>query len=905
MNYRFLKISVLICLMFFIQTFYELAAQTGTGTHFTPSYVNVTGGGAMPDTLDGLICNCDGTGATDVTDCLQAALDSSAQIGKPLLIPYTDGFYKISGKLMVNGSLMGIGGMPAIRQTDEASQALLLMDDMSGWIYNLHIIGTYDGVPRPESGLEYAHNIALRGVNGITISHCLLETPQGDNIGDDGGASNMVRNVLITNNTMVNPWRCNISGSGLVDRQAIMNNALYWYSQYVDPIDFEPYQELSRVTNIEVGYNYIYSPNPTWSDEHHFYEAVLMITAYFDHTPGGNIFAHHNYGDWQAPFSKTVGFQGAPSNWTHVLILNNAKGDTIPGSDTLIPDKPDGLNGTEINATSFLLSWHDASDDVAVAGYLVIRGDTILGTTVNTSFPVTGLSCGSVYAMTVKAYDAAGNVSESSQTLKIATLNCGGGSANMLVNPGFEEPLSVGWTEDWGASALDSTEVRSGNYALRTGPVAGGRAQPLVDFVPGDTYTVSAWCKVTGNGLEYQKAYIGADIKDADGIRIYTPVSEDITDSLEWKQYSVTFTVPLDAASVAIFVYQEAPDNNTTSVLTDDWAVVSLVQVTGVTITPEAATIRLGIVKQLAAAVEPANATNQEIRWSSSDTTIATVSPVGLVKGMKQGTATITVTTLDGDKTATCDVTVAPPGNNMLKNPGIEKALSTGWTDDWGNNAVWTSQYHSGTKCLAVGPSDGGRAQPITDFIPGSTYTLSAWCMLSGSDHAAQAAYIGADFRDAGGARIFTPSALITDSVNWQQVSVTFTIPDEARAMVVFAYLEAGDVSTNYILTDDWGLISGWTPLPFEIPTSISGRKTSTHVGLYPNPLTGQALSIEGAERDDVLSLFDMTGRMIYSLKLGGSEIQVIDLENSVQKGSYVVKITGRTGSSSQLLLVE
>ena len=90
----------------------------------------------------------------------------------------------------------------------------------------------------------------------------------------------------------------------------------------------------------------------------------------------------------------------------------------------------------------------------------------------------------------------------------------------------------------------------------------------------------------------------------------------------------------------------------------------------------------------------------------------------------------------------------------MLLNPGIESPLSVGWTDDWDNNQVFTSAFHSGAKCLAIGPGDGGRAQPVTGFIPGSTYTLSAWCMLTGADFYKQEAYIGVDIRDASGAEL-------------------------------------------------------------------------------------------------------------------------------------------------------
>jgi uncharacterized protein YjdB len=46
------------------------------------------------------------------------------------------------------------------------------------------------------------------------------------------------------------------------------------------------------------------------------------------------------------------------------------------------------------------------------------------------------------------------------------------------------------------------------------------------------------------------------------------------------------------------------------------------------------------------------------VTWSSSNTAVAKVSSTGLVTAVKKGTATITVKTSDGGKTATCKITV-------------------------------------------------------------------------------------------------------------------------------------------------------------------------------------------------------------------------------------------------------
>jgi len=86
-----------------------------------------------------------------------------------------------------------------------------------------------------------------------------------------------------------------------------------------------------------------------------------------------------------------------------------------------------------------------------------------------------------------------------------------------------------------------------------------------------------------------------------------------------------------------------------------------VVKVTGVTLNKTSATITAGETAALSAVVSPDNATDKSVKWKSSDTKIATVDANGKVKGIKAGSATITVTTNDGAKTAQCKIKVVSP----------------------------------------------------------------------------------------------------------------------------------------------------------------------------------------------------------------------------------------------------
>ena len=83
------------------------------------------------------------------------------------------------------------------------------------------------------------------------------------------------------------------------------------------------------------------------------------------------------------------------------------------------------------------------------------------------------------------------------------------------------------------------------------------------------------------------------------------------------------------------------------------------VAVTGVALDTAAVTIIVEDTYTLTAAVNPAEATDNYVTWTSSNKAVATVAD-GIVTAVSVGTATITVTTVDGGFNATCEVTVAP-----------------------------------------------------------------------------------------------------------------------------------------------------------------------------------------------------------------------------------------------------
>jgi chitodextrinase len=91
-----------------------------------------------------------------------------------------------------------------------------------------------------------------------------------------------------------------------------------------------------------------------------------------------------------------------------------------PTPDTTAPTAPTlSASGTTFTTTN--LSWSGATDNIGVTGYDVYKDGALLGSTASTSYAVSGLIASTTYAFTVRAKDAAGNVSADSNTASVTT----------------------------------------------------------------------------------------------------------------------------------------------------------------------------------------------------------------------------------------------------------------------------------------------------------------------------------------------------------------------------------------------------------------------------------------------------------------------------------------------------
>ncbi len=139
-----------------------------------------------------------------------------------------------------------------------------------------------------------------------------------------------------------------------------------------------------------------------------------------------------------------------------------------------------------------------------------------------------------------------------------------------------------------------------------------------------------------------------------------------------------------------------------------------------------------GAQETLIATVSPADSTDKSVSWESSDVSVATVDDAGTVTAVSNGTATVTVTTLDGGFTATCEVSVAIPAptvhvTGVSVEPGQVTLSSIGETaqlsvevspgDASDTSVAWTSTNDS---VISVDSSG-----TITAVSPGSASVIA------------------------------------------------------------------------------------------------------------------------------------------------------------------------------------
>ena len=191
---------------------------------------------------------------------------------------------------------------------------------------------------------------------------------------------------------------------------------------------------------------------------------------------------------------------------------------------------------------------------------------------------------------------------------------------------------------------------------------------------------------VKSNGTLYAKftatefALLGIELSKKDTVELQMPATDTL--SVIFKpETAVNKNVTWSSSDENVLVVEngvvtpKAPGVATVKVVSDESELVATVvynvkarvgAVTGVTLDKTELTLALGETATLVATVAPEDAVDKSLVWTSNGKAVS-VDSVGVIKADTVGTATITVTTVDGGYTATCKVTVPEPINADVK----------------------------------------------------------------------------------------------------------------------------------------------------------------------------------------------------------------------------------------------
>ncbi|MCL2488747.1 MAG: CotH kinase family protein, partial [Oscillospiraceae bacterium] len=185
-------------------------------------------------------------------------------------------------------------------------------------------------------------------------------------------------------------------------------------------------------------------------------------------------------------------------------------------------------------------------------------------------------------------------------------------------------------------------------------------------------------------------------------------VKEDSTGNI--RRYTApTIRVTIPAGGVTIQAFYQGQTMST--------------PVASVKLNASSKTLTVGGTTTLTATVSPANATNKAVTWKSGNTAVATINSSGKVTAKAPGKATITVTTKDGNKTATCAVTVKPQKPASVKTKVMSAAsVKITWGAVSGANGYEVRRATSKSGTYKAVKTVTGTSFTNTGLTAGKTY---------------------------------------------------------------------------------------------------------------------------------------------------------------------------------------
>lgn len=159
--------------------------------------------------------------------------------------------------------------------------------------------------------------------------------------------------------------------------------------------------------------------------------------------------------------------------FSHVSVVEAAK------KDRTAPTAPSNLQATGKSDTTVSLAWNSSTDNTGVKAYDIYKNNTLIGNTISTQYDVKNLSPNTSYSFFIKARDTSGNVSATSNTIKVTTaatvMDQPPQVSAILVSPIGSDGKTVGGTVTLSVNASDDIGISkvefyssNGGYLIKT-----------------------------------------------------------------------------------------------------------------------------------------------------------------------------------------------------------------------------------------------------------------------------------------------------------------------------------------------------------------------------------------------------------------------------------------------------
>lgn len=391
-----------------------------------------------------------------------------------------------------------------------------------------------------------------------------------------------------------------------------------------------------------------------------------------------------------------------------------------------VPAVPSSLTAAATSYNSIQVRWSAAG---GASGYEVYRALSSTGSyslvsrTTATSYSNTGLTTGKIYYYKVRAYKTVGKTrvyGSYAPVVNAKSVPAVPGSVKAV--SASSSSINVSWSGVTGASGYEvhRAGTSNGTYSLVSNVTSTSATNTNLSAATTYYYKVRAYRTVSGvkvysnfsspisgttlgisvTAISLNKTITSLSVGGTDVLTAAVAPTNATNKAIKWTSSNTKVAVVDNTGKVTAVGGGTATITATTvdGAKTASCTVTVNVPVAGVSINKPATILILGRTETLSAAVIPSDATNQTVRWTSSDNTIAAVDNKGMITPLKPGTATITVTTEEGSRTASCTVTVS---NANIK--GIDVSRWQG-TIDWSlvkadgiQFAMLRSSYGDGT----------------------------------------------------------------------------------------------------------------------------------------------------------------------------------------------------------------